>query len=44
MNNHFKEVIDLGHEMFHDMPNIGGTQVAFWPIASFDKLEKISGG
>ena len=40
----FKEIIDLGHEMFHDMPNIGGAQVAFWPISSFTKLETISGG
>ena len=38
------EIIDLGHEMYHDMPNIGGAQVAFWPISSFDKAETISGG
>jgi len=38
------EVIDLGREMFHDMPNIGGAQVAFWPIKSFDGLEKITDG
>ncbi len=40
----FREIIDLGHEMFHDMPNIGGAQVAFWPISSFTKLETISDG
>ena len=38
------EIIDLGHEMYHDMPNIGGAQVAFWPRSSFDKAETISGG
>lgn len=38
------EIVDLGHEMYHDMPNIGGAQVAFWPISSFDKAETISGG
>jgi kynurenine formamidase len=40
----FKEIVDLGREMFHDMPNIGGAHVAFWPISSFKKLETISGG
>ena len=39
-----KEIIDLGHEMFHNMPNIGGAAVAFWPISSFKKLETITGG
>ena len=43
MNLDIKEIIDLGHEMFHDMPNIGGAQVAFWPTSSFDGLEKITG-
>ena len=44
MSTNVKEIIDLGHEMFHNMPNIGGAQVAFWPISSFDKLETISDG
>jgi len=44
MNHSIKEVIDLDHKMFHDMPNIGGAQVAFWPISSFDKMEKITTG
>jgi hypothetical protein len=34
MNVPFTEIVDLGHEMFHDMPNIGGAQVAFWPIST----------
>ncbi len=44
MDRPFKEIIDLGHEFFHGMANIGGAQVAFWPTSSFKKLETISGG
>ena len=40
----FDKIVDLGHEHFHGMPNIGGAQVAFWPISSFKKSEIISGG
>lgn len=39
-----KEIVDLAHEMYHGMPNIGGAAVAFWPTTGFDKSEKISGG
>ena len=39
-----KEIVDLGREMFHNMPNIGGAAVAFWPVSSFDDLETVSGG
>ena len=44
MSVNVKEIIDLGHEMYHDMPNIGGAHVAFWPVSSFEKLETISDG
>ena len=44
MKTYFKEIVDLGHEMFHGMPNIGTAHVAFWPASSFDGLEKISAG
>lgn len=40
----FTSIVDLGHEMFHGMPNISGATVAFWPTQSFDKLETVSGG
>jgi len=39
-----KEIVDLGHTMFHNMPNIGGAAVAFWPVNSFDELETLSDG
>lgn len=39
-----REIVDLAHEMYHAMPNIGGAAVAFWPTTAFDKSEKISGG
>ena len=33
MTSPIKQIIDLGHELFHDMANIGGAQVAFWPTS-----------
>ena len=39
-----KEIVDLSHTMFHNMPNIGGAAVAFWPVNSFDELETLSDG
>ena len=44
MKPYFKEIVDLGREMFHDMPNIGTAHVAFWPISSFDGSERMSAG
>ena len=40
----FTEIVDLGHEFFHGMANIGGAQVAFWPSSTFEKGEKTTGG
>ena len=40
----FKQIIDLGHEHFHDMSVLGGAQVSFWPLSTHKKLERISGG
>lgn len=39
-----REIVDLGHELFTGMPNIGDVHIAFWPIESYDHLAKISGG
>lgn len=44
MDKPFAEIIDLSHEFYHGMANIGGAAVAFWPVSSFKKMEKISGG
>ncbi len=44
MTSPIKQIIDLGHELFHDMANIGGAQVAFWPTSSFKHGETVSGG
>ncbi|MDH3688266.1 MAG: cyclase family protein [Gammaproteobacteria bacterium] len=40
----FKEIIDLGHEYFNGMLNIGGTLVAFWPLETPEHLRKITQG
>ena len=40
----FREIVDLGHEMYSGMPNIGGAPVQFWPIYTHAKQEKITGG
>lgn len=39
-----KEIIDLGHDYFTGMANIGGSMVAFWPIKTIEEMKKISGG
>jgi arylformamidase len=39
-----REIIDLSHELYTGMPNIGGVHIAFWPIESFNGLRAISGG
>jgi kynurenine formamidase len=40
----YAEIVDLTHEMYNGMPNIGGVQIAFWPIESYDTLSQYSGG
>jgi len=32
----FKEIVDLGHEYFNGMLNIGGSMVAFWPLETHE--------
>lgn len=39
-----KEVVDLGHEYFSGMQNLGGSMVAFWPLETFDHFREISQG
>jgi len=40
----FSRIVDLTHEMYNGMPNIGGLQIAFWPVESYDGLSAITGG
>ena len=44
MKTYFKEIIDLGHEYYNDMPNLGANHCAFWPLETFEHTRKISGG
>ena len=39
-----REIVDLGRELYNGMPNVGGLQIAFWPVDTFDNLEKVSQG
>lgn len=40
----FKEIVDLGHEYFNGMLNIGGPMVAFWPMETIEYYQKITQG
>ena len=40
----FKEIVDLSHELYTGMPNIGGLPVQFWPLYNHRKYETLSGG
>ncbi len=44
MNQPFTEIIDLSHELYSGMPNIGGLQIAFWPVETYAGLRTITGG
>ena len=33
MNLPFREIVDLGHEVFSGMPNSGGAPGQFWPTS-----------
>ncbi len=44
MGQYYKEIIDLGHEYFSGMSNIGGSIVAFWPLATHEHVQKITSG
>jgi arylformamidase len=39
-----KEVIDLTHELYDGMPNLGGNPVSFGPIFTFANTRAMSGG
>jgi hypothetical protein len=39
-----REIVDLAHELYTGMPNIGDQQIAFWPIESFEGLRTITEG
>ncbi len=41
---YFKEILDLGHELFNGMPNLGANIVAFWPLETFAATRTMSNG
>ncbi len=40
----FTEIVDLGHELFNGMPNLGANHTAFWPLETFEMTRTLSGG
>ena len=40
----FSEIVDLSHELYTGMPNIGGAHIAFWPVETYEAQRTISGG
>jgi arylformamidase len=40
----FKEIVDLGHDLYNGMPNLGANHVAFWPLETFEATRTHSGG
>jgi arylformamidase len=40
----FKEIVDLGHDLYNGMPNLGANHIAFWPLETFDSTRELSGG
>jgi kynurenine formamidase len=44
MATYFKEIIDLGHEYFTDMINLGAHHCAFWPLETFETTRHHSQG
>ncbi len=40
----FKEIVDLGHELYNGMPNLGANHIAFWPLETFDSTRELSAG
>ena len=39
-----REIVDLSHELYSGMPNIGGLHIAFWPVETYEAQRQISGG
>lgn len=40
----FKEIVDLAHEYYNGMPNLGANHIAFWPLETFATMRTLSGG
>jgi len=40
----FREIVDLGHDYFNNMPNLGANHIAFWPLETFRTTRQWSGG
>ena len=40
----FREIVDLGHDLFNGMPNLGANIVAFWPLETFEATRTLSSG
>ncbi len=39
-----KEIIDLSHELFDGMINLGASHCAFWPLETFASTRYLSEG
>lgn len=39
-----REIVDLSHELYSGMPNIGGLAINFWPVETYEAQRTISGG
>lgn len=39
-----REIVDLSHELYSGMPNIGGLPITFWPVSTYEDQRQISGG
>lgn len=42
--NPVKEIVDLGHELYNGMPNLGANHIAFWPLETFESTRTMSEG
>ena len=40
----FSQIVDLTHEMYNGMPNIGGVPITFWPVETHAGTMLYSGG
>lgn len=39
-----KKIVDLGHELYNGMPNLGANIAAFWPQETHQHMRAVSGG
>ena len=42
--NPVKQIVDLGHELYNGMPNLGANHIAFWPLETFESTRTMSEG